>query len=55
MAQYLKLPAIVVAIIACAIALTIALLEKQTLELRNLVKQGGAVLAVSEEEDFLNE
>lgn len=55
MAQYLKLPAIVVAIIACAVALTIALLEKQTLEVKNLVKQGGAVLALSEEEDFLNE
>lgn len=54
LAQYLGLPAIVVAIIACAIALTIAMLEKQTLEVKNLVKQGG-VVAISEEEDFLND
>lgn len=54
LAKYLNLPAIVVAIIAIVVAVTIAFSEKQILDLRNLVKQGGAV-AVSEEEDFLNE
>ena len=54
LAKYFNLPAIVVAIIAVVVAVTIAFSEKQILDLRNLVKQGGGV-TVSEEEDFLNE
>ena len=53
LAKYFNLPAIVVAIIAVVVALTIAFNEKQVLDLKNLVKKGGAV-NVSEEEDFLN-
>ncbi|MBQ9840855.1 MAG: PTS sugar transporter subunit IIC [Erysipelotrichaceae bacterium] len=54
LAKYFNLPAIVVAIIAVVVAVTIAYSEKQILDLKNLVKSGGGV-AISEEEDFLNE
>lgn len=54
LAQYFNLPAIVVAIIAAVIALTIGFNDKKILNLQNLVKSG-AVSAISEEEDFLND
>ncbi|MBR0230347.1 MAG: PTS sugar transporter subunit IIC, partial [Erysipelotrichaceae bacterium] len=54
MAQYLKLPAIVVAIIAVVVALVIAGYDKSLLDLKNRLSQG-TVAAVSEEEDFLND
>lgn len=54
LAQYFNLPAIVVAIIASVVAVTIGYNDKNILKLQNLVKSG-AVVAVSEEEDFLND
>ncbi len=54
LAKYFNLPAIVVAIIAVVIALTIGFNEKRILDLNNLVRSGGGV-NISEEEDFLND
>ncbi|MCR0567259.1 PTS sugar transporter subunit IIC [[Clostridium] innocuum] len=54
LAQYFELPAIVVAIIAAVVAVTIGFNDKKVLDLQNLVKRGG-VAVVSEEEEFLND
>lgn len=54
LAQYFELPAIVVAIIAAVVAVTIGFNDKKVLDLQNLVKRG-AVAVVSEEEEFLND
>lgn len=54
-ARYFNLPAIVVAIIAVVVALTLGFNEKKILDLQNAVKNGAVGVAVSEEEDFLND
>ncbi|NMA16587.1 MAG: PTS sugar transporter subunit IIC [Erysipelotrichia bacterium] len=53
-ARYFNLPAIVVAIIAVVVALTIAFNDKQLMDLKNAMKKGTVGVALSEEEDFLN-
>lgn len=55
LATYFNLPAIVVAIIAAVVAVTIGFNEKQLLDLKNTVKNGAVGVAISEEEDFLND
>ncbi len=55
LAKYFNLPAIVVAIIAVVVALTIGFNDKKVLDLKNMVKNGSGVAAISEEEDFLND
>ena len=54
LAKYFNLPAIVVAIIAVVIALTIGYNDKKVLDLQNMVKNGN-VVSISEEEEFLND
>jgi len=54
LAQYFNLPAIVVAIIAVVVALTIGFNDKSFLDLQNLVKSG-SIVTISEEEEFLND
>ena len=53
LAKYLNLPAIVIAIIAVVIAITIGLTDKKIHDLKQMMT--GTTIARTEEEEFFNE
>ena len=53
LAKYLNLPAIVIAIIAVVIAMTIGLTDKKIHDLKQMMT--GTTIARTEEEEFFNE
>ena len=54
LAKYLNLPAIVIAIIAVVIAITIGLTDKKIHDLKQMMTEG-TPMALTEEEEFFNE